>query len=566
MGGTCWNDGVLNAFPICNNLPAALFLNFVYGFGLLQAANLIADGSELLLEVLSPGLVGGLLLPVLGAVPDAAVIVASGLGATREEAQEQVAVGMGTLAGSTVMLLTITWAGSLWVGRCDINERGTAINKQMTHGIVDGLGKTGVTVDRDTKLNAKVMMASCVSFAVVQLRAFQGDTHDRNVDLATGVCALTFLAAYCTFQVLYPELQRRKMKAARVRYENRYATLMAHQLANRGGLVVNGEINAAALDTMFDQFDADGNGQVDTQELKTALVAMAVTMQDFAVTDADIEVWVREFDKDGDGLISRSEFSAGMTYWVLEHSKGDADVPRSDRLSTYVDPVTGEISTRSMRSGLAVRQPPTRSTHQPLLSTTAEDGELLQQMWEEEDDDDDDDDDKDDDDDEEPPTKFQIVRKSMITVSLGMVLVAVFADPMVSAVSALSKSMGLPSPFFASFVLTPFASNASELVSSLYFAAKKKKKNISLTYSQVYGAVTMNNTMCLGLFMIVIYAQGLEWRFTSETFTILFVTFIVGAVGASGRTFKTWMAVPVLAMYPLSLGLVIFLDYVFGLK
>jgi hypothetical protein len=36
-------------------------------------------------------------------------------------------------------------------------------------------------------------------------------------------------------------------------------------------------------------------------KLKAALVAMAVTMQDYRVTDADIAVWIREFDKDGDG-------------------------------------------------------------------------------------------------------------------------------------------------------------------------------------------------------------------------------------------------------------------------
>ena len=42
-----------------------------------------------------------------------------------------------------------------------------------------------------------------------------------------------------------------------------------------------------------------------------------------------------------------------------------------------------------------------------------------------------------------------------------------------------------------SFVITPFASNASELVSSLQFAKKKKVKNISLTYSQV--SVCQNN-------------------------------------------------------------------------
>lgn len=41
--------------------------------------------------------------------------------------------------------------------------------------------------------------------------------------------------------------------------------------------------------------------------------------------------------------------------------------------------------------------------------------------------------------------------------------------------------------FYLSFVITPFCSNASELVSSLMFAAKKKKVNTSLTYSQVSG-------------------------------------------------------------------------------
>lgn len=32
-------------------------------------------------------------------------------------------VGVGTLAGSTIMLLTIAWGGSLLAGRCDLNER-----------------------------------------------------------------------------------------------------------------------------------------------------------------------------------------------------------------------------------------------------------------------------------------------------------------------------------------------------------------------------------------------------------------------------------------------------------
>eukprot|EP00961_Rhodomonas_salina_P067141 901525-Rhodomonas_salina.3 len=74
---------------------------------------------------MDPGLIGGLLLPILGALPDSAMIVMSGLGGSIEQAKEQVslvnpvvnrtsdgpddvwgqiAVGIGTLAGSTIML------------------------------------------------------------------------------------------------------------------------------------------------------------------------------------------------------------------------------------------------------------------------------------------------------------------------------------------------------------------------------------------------------------------------------------------------------------------------------
>jgi hypothetical protein len=42
------------------------------------------------LQVMDPGLIGGLLLPVLGALPDSAMIIMSGMGGTVAEAQEQV--------------------------------------------------------------------------------------------------------------------------------------------------------------------------------------------------------------------------------------------------------------------------------------------------------------------------------------------------------------------------------------------------------------------------------------------------------------------------------------------
>ena len=56
-----------------------LFLFFVYARLLIWSADLIADGSELLLLVPSlAGVVGSCVLPVLGAVPDGAIVLFSG--------------------------------------------------------------------------------------------------------------------------------------------------------------------------------------------------------------------------------------------------------------------------------------------------------------------------------------------------------------------------------------------------------------------------------------------------------------------------------------------------------
>ena len=103
-----------------------------------------------------------------------------------------------TLAGSTVMLLTIAWGGSLIVGRCDLHpSRGTAINKTLTPktSITEAANETGVTTDTDTKTNAMVMMASCVTFLIVQIPAWMGMEANRTVHLITAaVGTFTYLA------------------------------------------------------------------------------------------------------------------------------------------------------------------------------------------------------------------------------------------------------------------------------------------------------------------------------------------------------------------------------------
>lgn len=61
---------------------------------------MISNGSELLLEILNPGIIGGVVLPILGALPDTLIILNSGLGASGEQAQEEISIGIGALAGA----------------------------------------------------------------------------------------------------------------------------------------------------------------------------------------------------------------------------------------------------------------------------------------------------------------------------------------------------------------------------------------------------------------------------------------------------------------------------------
>jgi hypothetical protein len=59
-------------------------------------------------------------------------IPVSGLSGSKEVAQSQVLIGMGLLAGSTVMLLTILWGSCVVVGKCDLSENSTTVDSQDT--------------------------------------------------------------------------------------------------------------------------------------------------------------------------------------------------------------------------------------------------------------------------------------------------------------------------------------------------------------------------------------------------------------------------------------------------
>lgn len=167
-------DGLTKLFIDPNSLTSGytgfqlVFLIAVYAVILFKASKLIADGSEMLTLVFNPGLIGGLVLPILGAVPDGAIVLFSGLG---PNAQEQLAVGVGALAGSTILLLTVPWALCVWLGRVDLSDDGTAATgykckPKLTHGA--SLTRTGIQTGSDVPMGAIIMAGTALTYLVIQ--------------------------------------------------------------------------------------------------------------------------------------------------------------------------------------------------------------------------------------------------------------------------------------------------------------------------------------------------------------------------------------------------------------
>ena len=116
-------------------------------------------------------------------------------------------MGMGTLAGSTVMLLTVAWSASLFTARCDLDERNTAIDKMMNNGF--SFTKQGVTLLPDIKVSIYTMLMTSLTYLVVQSADwYWGATltvgqpeYVRVAALATMIVCLLALVGYLAFSI-----------------------------------------------------------------------------------------------------------------------------------------------------------------------------------------------------------------------------------------------------------------------------------------------------------------------------------------------------------------------------
>ncbi|KAF9588686.1 hypothetical protein IFM89_014562 [Coptis chinensis] len=507
--------------PCTTTILGNLFLIIVYGYLMFLAASYLSTGSELFLEILGPGIVGGLFLPMLGALPDALLILVSGLSGTKETAQGQVLVGMGLLAGSTVMLLTLLWGSCVLLGKTDI-ENSRVIDSQDTKKL--SLTGSGIGVDIWTSYAAKIMVISVIPFIIVQLPQILHTSSGRRLAVLIAlIVSVALLVSYCLYQIFQPWIQERKL--AYVKHKHVISGILRHLKKRALGRLLTDDYkpNEDVIRKLFRTIDLDEDMYLSASELRALIIGIRFEEIDLDHNDA-VQKVMNDFDTSRDNRVSEDEFVKGISKWLTEaqRSAKPARNPGPDTMK-FIDHFHVQ----------------TKQEHDLLLGDQSD--EIVEGV---------------------ENAKWVSIKAGLLLL-LGAVIAAAFADPLVDTVDNFSTATSIPS-FFISFIALPLATNSSEAVSALIFASRKKKRTSSLTFSEIYGAVTMNNILCLAVFLAIVYVRHLTWDFSAEVLIILIVCIVMGLFASFRTVFPVWTCSVAFLLYPFSLALVYVLDYVFG--
>jgi len=527
-------------------------------------------------------------LPILGAVPDGAMVLFSCLG---DNAVEQINVGVGALAGSTIMLITLPWFLSIMAGRVNIqngvpnykSKKRLDVNALVgsNAGVVERtsahLFQTGVAAKEVIQTNGKIMMATSLVYLIIQIPAFielakttKNGTHTTPATQAhvekkwVVVSIVACFVLFCVY-LAYCVIQNNKDKHD----ENSVANLKEaamHEKAIDLGHMSLGTMFAKELESL--QFDSKGR-------------KMSMSMKDgvpTAQTSLRLESFLRKkflkYDNDGSGELETSElrvlFSdlgvAGDSHFKEFMSEMDKDHSGQVSYTEFKEGLTVIISNYNFQQNSPAASPSANIQEGVYEGSAGVDGN---------DNDGDDDDDDDDEEDEEMPEEFAdlppkqqmraIIRRSLYMMSVGTVVVLLVSDPTVDVLSDLGNRIGI-NTFIVSFLLAPMASNASELVAAFSYAKKKTASTMAVSLSTLEGAGIMNNTFTTAIFFIGIHLNpNIEWKFSAETIGIIGVQIIVG-IFAQRKVMTFFHAFLVLSLYPLSLVVILLIKNHTGLQ
>lgn len=263
--------------PKDQSITSLIFMIIVYGYILMVGADLVGHGSEMLLLLSGPGLIGGLLIPVVCTIPDCIIILISGIGeGSKEEIEHELAIGVGSLIGSTITVLTIRWALAVFLARRDIDPLTDKIAKHGHKGkklSKFSLKYNGVKTLKVVNQTAKIMMYSTLAYLVVQIPALFLEKNNEEDIMKQRPWALADLIVCCVIFLLYCYIQYKsgqqgvliKLKQEDLRREQWKMNLDTQLLSED------------YQEFIFKKHDRDNSNSIDPNELRTVLADLGLS-------------------------------------------------------------------------------------------------------------------------------------------------------------------------------------------------------------------------------------------------------------------------------------------------
>ncbi|CAA2981627.1 sodium calcium exchanger NCL2-like [Olea europaea subsp. europaea] len=638
--------------PCSKNIPGHLFLILVYEYLLFHGESYVASGGERIFKILGPGIFGACAFQVIGSLPEALILLASGLLSSKDVAEECVLTGVGLLAGSTILLLSLLWGTCVILANQDYsnqlkpNPSSTSKCKKLNpleRFLTPLWPGYGVITDLWTCYTARIMLLSVIPLMMIQIPKIFHLSHvgERICILITLVVSIIFLLSYFFYQVFEPWIQKRHLLY--IKHEHLVIDILKHVQNQTMGRVLteNGSPNLSAIRRLFEVTDHDGDKFISLPELREFI--NEIRFRDMGPDkDSVTEDIMKEFDSNDDKKITMDEFVNGMTKWldeskgavtkryhsikslkdlyqvirpwiqkkreerevmkhlvpqILEHLEnsiqgglstedGAPDIPAIRRLFKDIDkdnngvisnaelkdkmnnmkrgiiPFDTDAAVSKMMQELDVSGDQLISEDEFItglskwLNTSynqipnSEDSEenIYEKSWEQTD----------------KLVENKLIDKSPFAwfkaislVVLGIVTLGLLAEPLINSVRNFSTSTSTPS-FFIAFILVPVATNSRIVISAIREARRKKLHTTSLTFSEIYGVVFMNNTLGLAVLLSLIYFRGLSWNYSLEVLIVLAVSAIMGCLASFTTVFPIWTSFLAFLLYPLSLILVYF--------
>ncbi|KAL0442688.1 UNVERIFIED_CONTAM: Sodium/calcium exchanger NCL1 [Sesamum latifolium] len=544
--------------PCAENAAGYIFQILVYQGLLMFGERQIGRGSQVLFHIIGAGKIGGIIFRILMSLPSMMLMIVSGVFSSKENAQSQVSLGVGIYAGMTVFSLTLQW------GVCVIFD-------------------TGVLVDRDTRSIARIMLLSLIPYIVVQLvDFFHTSSANRIITLTALVVSSLSLIAYFGYQIWDPLVQQRSLEYAK--YETLRTKFLEH-VKGQGQLVnEDGTLNTDAITKLFVDTDKDEDKSITQNELEKLVLDVITTGKmniDKKIAIADV---METFDFNEDGCIKEQEFIEGCRRWIEEakQSPENSDANSTDlfqellqlfserkendpkEIERIMSKILKHAETKMLKAESLIT--PDGNTEQ--IQTTIdpkefEDGvtkwvnraidvakttdkrriidEFDKIVW------------------KQPEYGMWDFITSVFQVVAGILVLTFLGGPLMTSILQLSYAMRLSS-FSISFVIVPLAMNARTAITALLPAKQKNERSASLTFSEIYGGVIMNNIAGLTTLLAIVFAKELTWNFSAEVLTILVVCAIIGILAFSCNTYPLWTCILAFFLYPFSLGMYYFVQ------